>query len=271
MAARRILVAAIGIPIGVAAFMIGGWVFAALFVLVLARAGWEYSHLFASSGARPAHWLVVAAASLLFLAAFFGFEPNGLLALFAMLGLLVHLLAYERGRQQAATDFAVTLSGIFYIGVLGAYFAYMRNLDHGEWWTLLTLLSVWLVDTAAYAIGTPLGRHKMTPRLSPKKSWEGYIAGLLAGGLGAPLFGWLLSGVGLPSQPEFGLANLAVLGLAVGALTTLGDLGESMIKRQMQVKDASQLLPGHGGILDRIDSWLWAMPIGYYLITLLFL
>jgi phosphatidate cytidylyltransferase len=187
-----------------------------------------------------------------------------------MLGLLFHLVSYERGRDEAGTDFAVTLSGIFYIGVLGVYFAYMRNLPNGDWWTLLTLVTVWLVDTAAYAIGTPLGRHKMTPRLSPKKSWEGYVAGLLAGTLGAPLIGGLLGRVGMPATPEFALANLAILGFAVGGLTTLGDLGESMIKRQMNVKDASQLLPGHGGILDRIDSWLWAMPIGYYLITLMF-
>jgi len=110
----------------------------------------------------------------------------------------------------------------------------------------------------------------MSPRLSPKKSWEGYVAGLLFATVGTPLFGLLLSRLGMPSHPMFSSANLAVLGFAIGALTTLGDLGESMIKRQMKVKDASQILPGHGGILDRIDSWLWALPIGFYLVTLFF-
>lgn len=271
MFARRVLVAVIGIPIGIAAFMVGGWVFAALFALVLARAAWEYSHLYANNGSQPAHWLVALGVAALFILSYLQLGLGWLLALLPLLAMLFHLVRYERGRDEAGTDFAVTLSGIFYIGILGTYFAHVRNLPHGEWWTLLTLVSVWLVDTAAYAIGTPLGRHKMTPRLSPKKSWEGYAAGVVVGALGTPLLGWLLARVGLPAQPEFGLANLVILGFAVGALTTLGDLGESMIKRQMKVKDASQLLPGHGGILDRIDSWLWAMPIGYYLITLVFL
>lgn len=270
MAGKRILVALIGLPIGIAIFMIGGWLFAAAFAIVLGLAAWEYASLFTHSGAQPARWLVAAGAAALFLAAHFGLPGGILLAGLPMLALVVHLVSYERGREEAGTDFAITLSGIFYIGVLGAYFAYMRNLQHGEWWLLLTLLAVWLTDTAAYAIGTPLGRHKMSPRLSPKKSWEGYIAGLVFATVGAPLFGLLLSRLGMPSHAMFSATNLAILGFAIGALTTLGDLGESMIKRQMKVKDASQILPGHGGILDRIDSWLWALPIGFYLVTLLF-
>lgn len=270
MAGKRILVALIALPIGITIFMLGGWLFAALFAIVLGLATWEYAGLFASGGAQPARWLMVAGVVALFLAAHFGLSAGLLLAALPMLALVVHLVSYERGREQAGTDFAATLSGIFYIGVLGAYFAHMRNLEHGEWWLLLTLLAVWLADTAAYAIGTPLGKHKMSPRLSPKKSWEGYAAGVVFGTLGAPLFGLLLARLGLPAHPMFALGNLAILGFAVGALTTLGDLGESMIKRQMKVKDASQILPGHGGILDRIDSWLWAVPIGFYLVTLFF-
>jgi len=270
MAGKRILVALIGLPIGIAIFMIGGWLFAAAFAIVLGLAAWEYASLFTHSGAQPARWLVAAGAAALFLAAQLGLPGGMLLAGLPMLALVVHLVSYERGREEAGTDFAITLSGIFYIGVLGAYFAHMRNLQHGEWWLLLTLLAVWLTDTAAYAIGTPWGRHKMSPRLSPKKSWEGYVAGLLFATVGTPLFGLLLSRLGMPSHPMFSSANLAVLGFAIGALTTLGDLGESMIKRQMKVKDASQILPGHGGILDRIDSWLWALPIGFYLVTLFF-
>lgn len=270
MAGKRILVALIGLPIGIAIFMMGGWLFAVFFALVLGLAAWELSGLYVNSGAQPARWLVVTGTVALFLAAHLAQPAGVLLALLPMLALVVHLVSYERGREQAGTDFAITLSSIFYIGVLGAYFAHMRNLQHGEWWLLLALLAVWLADTAAYAIGTPLGRHKMAPRLSPKKSWEGYLAGLLFATLGTPLFGLLLARLGMPPHPMFALGNLAILGFAIGALTTLGDLGESMIKRQMKVKDASQILPGHGGILDRIDSWLWAVPIGYYLVTLFF-
>jgi phosphatidate cytidylyltransferase len=116
-----------------------------------------------------------------------------------------------------------------------------------------------------------LGKHKMVPRLSPKKSWEGYIGGVVFAAGGLPLLGLLFARLGMPAGAPFTSANLALLGLAIGALTTLGDLAESMIKRQMKVKDAGQLLPGHGGIFDRIDSWLWALPIGYFLISLVFL
>jgi phosphatidate cytidylyltransferase len=108
----------------------------------------------------------------------------------------------------------------------------------------------------------------MAPRLSPKKSWEGYAAGVVAAGIaGAALaaaFGrWV--GSALPITPVAGL----ILGLSLGAVTPLGDLGISMMKREFQVKDTGSLLPGHGGVLDRIDSWLWAGVLGYTLARLL--
>jgi phosphatidate cytidylyltransferase len=90
-----------------------------------------------------------------------------------------HLFQYERGSQRAGTDFAVTLSGILYIGWLGAYLISLRRLPDGLWWLLTVLPAVWLADTGAYLVGSRFGRHKMTPRLSPKKSWEGYLGGIL--------------------------------------------------------------------------------------------
>jgi phosphatidate cytidylyltransferase len=110
----------------------------------------------------------------------------------------------------------------------------------------------------------------MTPRLSPKKSWEGYAGGVLFSVIGTALFaaGWQLW-----LGPESAITPLrgALVGLVMGLAPTLGDLGESMIKRQVGMKDSGTLLPGHGGVFDRIDSWLWAAPLGYYLIVWLFL
>ncbi len=273
MLRQRLLVTMIALPIGIALIMVGGWPFAGFVALLLGRAAWEYAGLFETGGNAPSRLLLVAGTVALLLARVLcGITvDNWLLVLLIMLAMLVHLIAFERGRKQSGSDFAVTLSGIFYIGLLGSYFASVRGLPNGEWWLLFSLFAVWLADSAAYFIGTALGKHKMAPRLSPKKSWEGYAAGLAFSTLVTPLLLFLFRLLGLPDDPAFTLQNIAILGFAIGALTTLGDLGESMIKRQMKVKDASQLLPGHGGILDRIDSWLWALPIGYYLITFLFL
>jgi phosphatidate cytidylyltransferase len=105
----------------------------------------------------------------------------------------------------------------------------------------------------------------MAPRLSPKKTWEGFAGGVLTSTLSGALIGALWGLVTPALTPGRG----AFLGLALGVLTPLGDLGESMIKRQFGEKDSSHLLPGHGGVFDRIDSWLWAAVIGYYMIVAL--
>jgi phosphatidate cytidylyltransferase len=142
----------------------------------------------------------------------------------------------------------------------------LRGLPDGSWWFLLVLPAVWISDGAAYFVGSHYGRHKMSPRVSPNKSWEGYLGGVVAGAVGCMILAalWHLRAPAI--TPMKGL----LLGLAVAAITPLGDLGESMLKRGFGVKDTSHLLPGHGGIMDRIDSWLWAAPIGYYLILYAF-
>jgi phosphatidate cytidylyltransferase len=151
-----------------------------------------------------------------------------------------------------------------YLGWIGGYLISLRNLPDGKWWLLTVLVAVWLADTAAYLIGSRFGKHKLSPRLSPKKSWEGYLAGILFSLVGTPLFTLLW-----PASANITPLDGLWIALPISLLTTLGDLGESMIKRQFGVKDSSKLLPGHGGAFDRIDSWLWAAVIGYYIITLL--
>jgi phosphatidate cytidylyltransferase len=107
----------------------------------------------------------------------------------------------------------------------------------------------------------------MTPRLSPKKSWEGYAAGIFTAVLEGAFFSYAFTAIG--PQPLGGLITPlqgALMGLALGILTPLGDLGESMFKRQSGLKDSSHILPGHGGFLDRLDSWIWGAPLGYFII-----
>jgi phosphatidate cytidylyltransferase len=265
---KRTAVTLVLLPLGLVVIALGGWLFYALVALILALAAYEYVKLFQAGGSQPAAIFVVVATLLLAIQrALAGFAHADLaLSLLVLLAMVYHLIRFERGRDQAGTDFAVTLSGTLYIGWLGSYLISLRMLPGGLWWLLTVLSAVWLADTFAYLIGSRIGRHKMTPRLSPKKSWEGYLGGIL---FSVPLTVLLSrlwpvwAGSDLPITP----LRAALLALALSVLTILGDLGESMIKRQVGVKDSGNILPGHGGIFDRIDSWLWAAVIGYYLVV----
>ena len=159
---------------------------------------------------------------------------------------------------------------MLYFGWIGGYLISIRELPEGMWWVLLALPSVWLADSGAYFIGRAIGKHRLSPRLSPKKTWEGYFGGVLVGVLGTAGLAYLW---GFWTGPESAITPLsgAILGLVLGVITTLGDLGESMFKRQAGVKDSGNLLPGHGGAFDRIDSWLWAGVLGYYVIVWFFI
>jgi phosphatidate cytidylyltransferase len=270
MLAKRILVALGLIPIALLVITIGGALYNAVVVGILGVTAWEYSRLFHSGGYQPAGFLLIGGAVLLVLGrAWNGFESAApILTLLLMASMAYHLIAFERGRQQAGADFGVTLSGALYVGWLGAYLISLRGLPQGEWWILLALPSVWLVDTGAYLVGTRLGRHQLSPRLSPRKTWEGVVGGALFSVTGTAL---LAAGyqtwASLPVSPIHG----ALLGAVLAFLTPLGDLGESMIKRQAGAKDSGNLLPGHGGFFDRVDSWLWAVALSYYLISWLIL
>ncbi|MDA1329681.1 MAG: phosphatidate cytidylyltransferase [Chloroflexi bacterium] len=273
MLSQRVLVAALLLPLGIIAILLGGLWFVLLVALILGLAAWEFAGLFRSGGFAPSGPLILIGVLALVAARFFaGFAYDPwLVPLLILTSMKIHLFDFERGRDQAATDFALTLAGILYFGVLGSFMLLLRQLEHGQWWLLLTLPAVWIADSAAYFLGTRYGRNKMAPRLSPKKSWQGYFAGVLFGAIGAPLLLLLYRQWGLPAGLGFSLANAAILGLAMGLFPTLGDLGESMIKRQVGVKDSGTILPGHGGMFDRIDSWLWALPVAYFLITGVFL
>ena len=267
MLVKRLWVAIILLPVGMAAILAGGWYLTALVAIFMCMAAWEYSNLFRSGGLQPANVLVVAGTLLLLIGRnLTGFNSAGwMISLIILIGMTYHLVAYERGRDQAATDFAVTLAGIFYIGWFGAYFISLRNLPEGKWWILVVLPSVWFADTAAYFIGKRYGRHLLCPRLSPKKTWEGYLGGIVVGILLTTLFAALWR-VGAGPQSAITPLRGTLVGLVMGILPTLGDLGESMIKRQMGKKDSGNMLPGHGGAFDRIDSWLWAVVLGYYMV-----
>lgn len=254
--------------VGLPAIIFGGVFYYLLMAVVLAGSAWEYVRLYRAVQYEP-HEIVTIAGVLVIATARFFFEEAAipLFVLLVLLAMTVHVVSYERGRDQAGLDFAITVTGIVYLGWLGSYLLDLRQLPQGGWWLMLVLPIVWGGDTGAYSIGSAYGKHKMTPRLSPKKSWEGYFAGLFTSMLVGAFLAYAFSSLG--PRPLGGLLTTlqgAFLGLVIGALAPLGDLGESMLKRQGGLKDSSNLIPGHGGFFDRIDSWIWGAALGFFFI-----
>lgn len=264
---KRLLVTILLLPVGIAAIYLGGWVYFALVALLLVLASLEYIQLMRLGGMNPAGLLVPAGVILIALGrAVNGFESaHWMISLLLLASMAYHLVSYERGCQRAGFDFGLTLAGALYFGWIGSYLISLRSLPNGEWWVLLVLPAVWFTDAGAYLIGRRYGKRILSPRLSPKKTWEGYWGGVLSGTLGGALLGFFWQGAAEPAS-HIGAGAGALMGFVLATTTILGDLGESMFKRQVGAKDSGNLLPGHGGVFDRIDSWLWAAVIGYYLI-----
>ena len=262
MLLTRVLSALVLVPLVVVLIVAGGWALAAGLLAALGTAAWEYTRLMQAGGYRPTWGLTLALiAALIFDAAWL---EARLAPVVMSAGLLVSLtwqlarrtpINGERGRAGTATaDWALTFAGGVYLGWAGSHAIRIRAFENGAAWLLLVLAGVWLADSGAYFVGTRWGRHKMTPSLSPKKSWEGLAGGIVFGALGNALFA---AALGLPAL------HGALLGLSGATLGALGDLSISMMKRQVGVKDSGNLIPGHGGALDRIDSLLFAVIAGH--------
>jgi phosphatidate cytidylyltransferase len=270
MLPERSAVALLFFPLIVWIIADGSWLYAAGITGILTMAAYEYGSLFCAGGYRPAKPLLIIGVIAIVLARVnFGFEYDHFLL--AGIGLIVmtwHVIDFERGAPKSGIDFALTLSGILYVGWIGAFFITIRRMPDGLWWFLLSLLSIWIADSAALLFGRRFGRHKLAHRVSPKKTWEGYLAGIGIGILGGAGLA-LLWRIGAGSLAGINAMSGAIIGGVVGTVAPMGDLGISMFKRQFGEKDTGALLPGHGGVLDRIDTWLWSAVIGYFLVMIL--
>lgn len=255
--------AAIGLP----AILLGGIFYYFLMGTFLIGAAREYVILFRAAKYQPQfHVTVGGVAAITIARMFFPEYAQPVFAITILVAMAYHLVVYERGHDQAAVDFGITVGGLVYIGWLGSYLFDLRNLPEGGWWFMLVMFCVMYGDTGAYSIGKAYGRHKMAPRLSPKKSWEGYAASVLTATWGGVFTVYAFTTYGNLAG-QITLWQGAILGFILGSLPPLGDLGESMIKRQSGIKDSSDIIPGHGGFFDRIDSWLWGAVIGYYFLV----
>lgn len=264
---HRLISSLIFVPVSLAAFYFGGWALLAFMVVCLGIGAFEYARVLNQAALKVSLWLLVGGVlALLSLRHFFGFQYGALSICVLLIGLAGHtLLLYERGNEKAYQQFSLELSGILYLGWLGAYAISLRGLPNGQWWGMLAIGLVMLVDLGAYIVGSWLGKHHFAPKLSPSKTWEGLAGGLLFGvGFGA-LIAWLAKPLLLGLSVWAGMG----LGALIAVAAPFGDIFLSMLKRSAGVKDAGKLLPGIGGILDRIDSWIWGMAVAYYFVLLI--
>jgi phosphatidate cytidylyltransferase len=265
--AKRVLASIIFIPCLIIIARRGGYYYLALIDIMILIGLWEFYRMMEAKGLRPYKMMGILSGLALSWYVFFqqGVYANLLLSVI-FIGIMVLELA-RKDKGLAVYHISVTVFGVFYVAWLGSHLILLRELPHlkgldyslGFSFVIMTFVITWCYDTGAYFIGSWLGRHRILPSVSPGKTLEGAIGGVLCSIVGilvaratiAP-FVTVLQGVGL-----------AFVASIVGQL---GDLSESMIKRDVKIKDSSKTIPGHGGILDRFDSLLFTAPLIYYIL-----
>lgn len=186
--------------------------------------------------------------------------------MFAILSLVVLMFVYVFTYPKYRTEqILASFFGIFYIPVMLSYVYQTRMLESGAYIVWLIFLCSWGSDTCAYCVGVLIGKHKMTPKLSPKKSWEGAFGGVIGAALLTLIYGFVFQSAMKTTVEEI----ICLAGIcAVGAvISMIGDLTASAIKRNYNIKDYGKLIPGHGGIMDRFDSVIFTAPVIYYLLS----
>ena len=261
----RILTAVVGVPLILAAIHFGGVVYMAFVAGIILLCLYEYG-LVLRAGKKPVHFvslmlfgLLMAAVAILGRAQIPSLELPDNLYPFAISVVLFGTLFIEVLTPRRSWDRACnTFLGVFLIPWSLAHLINIRDMaPYGEYLTLFMIITVWICDTGAYFTGRFLGRHKLNKEVSPKKTWEGAIGGTLLAVGGALLMRHLF-------LPVITIKTAVWLGLLIAVVGQVSDLAESVIKRSTGVKDSSNLLPGHGGFLDRFDSYLLLAPIFYY-------
>lgn len=257
---RRVITALITAPIIVACVYFGGLAFLILVLAFAVVSINEFYNLMKAKDFHPAYWVGNFFTIFFILVAYFALKRNwepahsAMLTGAALVTMVATLFLKERPKE-AIVDIAVTLLGMIYIGWFFSYFLFIRALTERGAYLIFMMGTIWALDIVAYLVGIKFGKHKLFPKVSPKKSIEGAIAGFLFCLIAATIFGYYAG---------FELVHSLILGGIIGVVAQLGDLVESLIKRDAGVKDASALLPGHGGMLDRLDSFILTTPVVYY-------
>lgn len=245
-----------------AAIWAGEYTFGALFLVILGGGVWEFSKFYAKTEIKPTIWLSYLLSFILFITSFGVakglFNEKFFLLIFPLI-LVVMATELFRNKKKPLENIAVAIFGFVYLAIPISMLNFLvfpgiypeKNYTPNLLIALFSL--IWIYDSAAYLFGVSMGKHRLFERISPKKSWEGAIGGAVTA-IGTA---YIISGF----IPEITSFHWMVIGLLTVVSSTFGDLTESMFKRQLGIKDSGQILPGHGGVLDRFDSLLFAVPV----------
>ncbi len=273
----RIISAAVALVL-LAGIMYLGGAAVGLAIFVLALVGiHEFYNALGKAGLRPVYFLGYLSCLVLLLPVAAGLIAGNMNAMsaantlmiaamlvFSLLVVLFCMMMFSNGRYSIA-DIAVTLFGIVYVVFLFSFVTLTRNMEKGYLYIWLIFIGAWATDTFAYFTGVAIGKTKILPKISPKKSLEGCIGGVLGCILAMVLFGLYFKNVLAVPVIQF-----AILGLLCGIISQVGDWSASAVKRIAGVKDYGNIMPGHGGVLDRLDSILFVAPVVYFYINLVF-
>ena len=274
---RRVIAALIALAPVLLALWYGGFWWVLLLTFFTSLGAYEYYVLIERSGYRPARWFGFAWALALLLShwSFIPLEPS-LVLTFGFIIIFIRILlsqqpstpqteggpAAPKQDHKPFRNWALTVAGASYLGLMMGQALALRLLPNGLYWMLLGLGITMINDSAAYFVGVTIGRNRILPALSPKKTWEGTVGGWIAATLtGVAVAFW--------SPLEMAVWLGALIGLVGGILALFGDLAISLLKRQIGVKDSGVFLPGHGGFLDRLDSIMFVLPFVYQIALLL--
>lgn len=255
----RVLSAIVGIPIFLAVFWYGRWPLLLTIGIITIAGILELQRFWQKLGIKS--WLpgMILGGILFLIPAYLGSERfTGLIFTFILILNLFYLVIKYPG--YSFTDIAANFGGTVYVGWLLSHLIFVQKLPEGFHYVILLLATTWSTDTAAYFIGMNLGRRKLAPELSPKKTVEGSAGGVAGSVLAALLVGLV--------APGMALYHYIIIGLLVGIIGQVGDLLESALKRQAGIKDSGNIIPGHGGVLDRFDSMFFTGPAVYYYIRM---
>jgi phosphatidate cytidylyltransferase len=282
----RIISGVIAIALALATVVLGGWYFTAAFCILIYLGQKEYFVMTRAKGMAPAAKMTLIVSQILMILS--NLSPALADPIFPVAGTFICFYLLFQPKFATIADISASIMGLFYGGYLPSYWVRLRDLQQSEfrnlpldgfwvmqvsdWWhparlpqgltvVLLAFACIWAADIGGYVFGRLFGRTKFTA-ISPKKTVEGAVMGVFGSVLVASYGAWVL---GWSIAPLSG----TILGLVIGVVSVLGDLTESMMKRDAGFKDSGDLIPGHGGILDRTDSYVFIAPLVYYFVTLI--